>query len=149
LKTFWGRRASLLYQILLGAWRLIPRWRSETPWRSKASLLRFRWAPVVGVPITEVADTLVQWLRWMTSSYVGHPDTKSTSLRSACLKYLSLAIPRYDSGLDNLVGRPRCVTFRGRCALIALPTCFGHPGFYVGNEGLPVGCAPDGPAKFF
>jgi hypothetical protein len=34
----------------------------ETPWRSEASLLRFGRAPVVGVPITEVANTSVQWL---------------------------------------------------------------------------------------
>jgi hypothetical protein len=41
--------------------------------------------PVVGVPIAEVANTLVQWLRWMAGSYVGHLDTKTTSLRSAFL----------------------------------------------------------------
>jgi hypothetical protein len=40
------------------------------------------------------------------------------------------------------------VTFQGRCALIALPACSRHPGFYIGNEGLPVGCAPNGPAKY-
>jgi hypothetical protein len=37
------------------------------------------------VPIVEVANTLVQWLRWMAGSYVGYLDTKMTSLRSACL----------------------------------------------------------------
>jgi hypothetical protein len=41
------------------------------------------------------------------------------------------------------------VLFRGRCALVALPSCSGHLGFYVGNEGLPVGCTPNGPAKYF
>jgi hypothetical protein len=41
------------------------------------------------------------------------------------------------------------VTFRGRCALVALPACSGHSGFYVGNEGLHVECAPNGPAKYF
>jgi hypothetical protein len=40
---------------------------------------------MVGVPIVEVANTLVQWLRWMAGSYVGYLDTKMTSLRSACL----------------------------------------------------------------
>jgi hypothetical protein len=120
----------------------------ETPWRSEASLLRFRQAPVVGVPITEVANTSVQWLCWMASSYVGHLDTKSTSLRSACLKYLGLAIPWYDYGPANLVGCHGCVTFRGRCALVALPACSEHLGFYVENEGLPEGCVPSGPAKY-
>jgi hypothetical protein len=37
-----------------------------------------RRAPVVGVPIAEVANTLAQWLRWMASSYIGHLDTKTT-----------------------------------------------------------------------
>jgi hypothetical protein len=41
------------------------------------------------------------------------------------------------------------VTFRDWRALIALPACFGRQGFYVRNEGLPVGCAPTGPAKYF
>jgi hypothetical protein len=40
---------------------------------------------VVSVPIAEVANTLVQWLHWMDESYVGHLDTKRTSLRSVCL----------------------------------------------------------------
>jgi hypothetical protein len=39
----------------------------------------FRRAPVVGVPIAEVANTLVQWLYWMAGGYVGHLDTKTTS----------------------------------------------------------------------
>jgi hypothetical protein len=81
----------------------------------------------------------------MAGRYVGRLDTKTTSLRSARLKYLGLAILRYIYGSANLVGRPGCVTFRGRCALIALPARSGHPGFYVGNEGLPMGCVPDGP----
>jgi hypothetical protein len=83
----------------------------------------------------------------MASSYGGRLDTKMTSLRSVCRKYLGLTIPRYDYGPANLVGRPGCVTYRGWCALVALPACSGHPSFYVGNEGLPVGCAPNGPAK--
>jgi hypothetical protein len=148
LKTFRGRRASLLCQIHLGTWRLVPRWRSEAQWRSEASLLRFRRAPVVGVHIAEVTNTLVQWLRWMASSYVGHVDNKTTSSRSACRKYLGLAIPRYDYGPTNLVGHPGCVTFRGRCAFVALPACSGHLGFYIRNEGLLVRCVPDGPVKY-
>jgi hypothetical protein len=104
---------------------------------------------VVGVPIAEVANTLLPWLRWMASSYVSRLDTGTTSLRSACRKYLGLAIPRYYYSPTNLVGHPGCVTFQGRCVLVALPACFGHPGFYVRNEGLPVGCTPDGRAKCF
>jgi hypothetical protein len=62
--------------------------------------------------------------------------------------YLGLSIPRcvYDSA--NQVGRLRCVNFQGWCALVALSAYSGHPGFYVGNEGLPVGCALDGPIKY-
>jgi hypothetical protein len=41
-------------------------------------------ASMVGVPITKVVNTLVQWLCWMVSSYAGHLDTKTTSSRSAC-----------------------------------------------------------------
>jgi hypothetical protein len=52
--------------------------------RSIMEIYNFR-APVAGVPIAEVANTLVQWLRWMVSSYAGRLDTKTTSLRSACL----------------------------------------------------------------
>jgi hypothetical protein len=62
---------------------------------------------------------------------------------------LGPAIPTYDYGPASIVGRPGCMTFRGRCALVALPACSGHPGFYVRNEGLPVGCAPNGLAKYF
>jgi hypothetical protein len=40
-------------------------------------------------------------------------------------------------------------TFRDWCALVALPACSGHRGFFVGIEGLPVGCTPDGPAMCF
>jgi hypothetical protein len=100
--------------------------------RNIAEIYGFRRAPVVGLLIAKVANTLVQWLRWMASSYVGRLDTKTTNLRSACRKYLGLAIPRYDYGPANLVGRPGCVTFQGRCALVALPACSGHPRFYVG-----------------
>jgi hypothetical protein len=53
--------------------------------RSITGIYNFRQAPVVGVPVAEVANTLVSWLRWMVSSYVGHLDTKTTPLRSACL----------------------------------------------------------------
>jgi hypothetical protein len=52
--------------------------------------LRFRRPHVVGVPIAEVVNTLANWLRWMAGSYVGRLDTKTTSLRSACLNYLGL-----------------------------------------------------------
>jgi hypothetical protein len=31
--------------------------------RSIKEIYNFRWVPVVGVPKTEVANTLVQWLR--------------------------------------------------------------------------------------
>jgi hypothetical protein len=62
--------------------------------KSITEIYNFHQAPVVGVPIAEVANTLTQWLCWMTSSYVGRPDTKTTSLRSACHKYLGLTIPR-------------------------------------------------------
>jgi hypothetical protein len=121
------------------------------PWRSEAfkKIYNFRRASVVDVPIAKVDHTLVSWLRWMASSYVGQLDTKTTSLRSACHKYLGRSIPQYVYGSANLVGRPGLMAFRGRCALVALPACFGHQGFYVGNEGLPVGCAPNGPAKRF
>jgi hypothetical protein len=81
LKTFRGRRASLLCQILLGAWRL----KSTMEIRSITEIYNFRWASVVGVPIAKVANTLVSQLHWMASSYVGHLDTKTTSSRSACL----------------------------------------------------------------
>jgi hypothetical protein len=55
--------------------------------RSITEIRNFRRAlvAVVGVPIVEVANTLVQWLRWMVSNYAGRPDTKTTSSRSACL----------------------------------------------------------------
>jgi hypothetical protein len=57
------------------------------PWRSEAfkKIYNFRRATVVGAPIAKVANTLVSQLRWVASSYVGHLDTKTTSLRSACL----------------------------------------------------------------
>jgi hypothetical protein len=52
--------------------------------RSITEIYNFRRAPVVGVPIAKVANALVQWPRWMTSTYVGHLDTKMTSFLSAC-----------------------------------------------------------------
>jgi hypothetical protein len=112
-------------------------------------IYNFRRASVVSVPIVAKVDcTLLSWLRWVTSRYVGHLDTKTTSSRSVCLKYLGLTIPQYVYGSANLVGRPGYATSRGRCAIVALPAYSGHQGFYVGNEGLLVGCAPDGPAKY-
>jgi hypothetical protein len=81
LKTFRGRRASLLYQILLGSWRS----KSTMEIRSITEIYNFRRVSVVGVPTTKVANTLVSWLRWMAGSYVGRLDTKTTSVRSACL----------------------------------------------------------------
>jgi hypothetical protein len=81
-----GRRASLLYQILLGTWRS----KSTMKIRSITEIHNFRWAPVVGVRTAKVAKTLVPWLRRMAGSYVGRLDTKTTSLRSACLKSLVL-----------------------------------------------------------
>jgi hypothetical protein len=103
---------------------------------------------VVGVPIAEVINTLAPWLYWMASSYVGRLGTKMAFLRSAHLKYLGSAIPWYVYGSANLVGRPKYVTFRGQCALVAVPACSGHPRLYFGNEDLTVGCAPTGPAKY-
>jgi hypothetical protein len=81
LKTFWGRRASLLYQILLGRLEI----NSTMEIRSITEIRNFRRAPEVSVPIAKVANTLVSWLRWMASSYAGRLDTKMTSWRSACL----------------------------------------------------------------
>jgi hypothetical protein len=53
--------------------------------RSITEIYNFHRAPVVGVPIAKVNNTLVQWLRWMASHYVGRLDTKMTSLRSRAL----------------------------------------------------------------
>jgi hypothetical protein len=102
--------------------------------RSITTICKFRQTPVVGVPIAKVANTLVSWLRWIVGSYVGRLDTKTTSLRLARLKNLGLAIPRYIYGFANLVGRPGCVTFQGRCAFVALPECYGHLGYYMGMK---------------
>jgi hypothetical protein len=41
------------------------------------------------------------------------------------------------------------MTFHGRCAFATLPARSGPLWFHVGNEDLPEGCAPDGPAKYF
>jgi hypothetical protein len=80
---------------------------------------------MVGVPIVaKVDNTLVSWLCWVASSYVGRLDTKTTSSRSACLKYLGLAIPRYVHGSTNLVGHPECVISRGRCAFVSPASLF-------------------------
>jgi hypothetical protein len=53
--------------------------------RSITEIYNFRRAPVVGVPIAEVVNTLATWLYWMASIYVGRLGTNMTSLRSACL----------------------------------------------------------------
>jgi hypothetical protein len=53
--------------------------------RSIKEIYNFRRAFVVGVPTAKVANTLVSWLRWMADIYVGRLDTKTASLRSACL----------------------------------------------------------------
>jgi hypothetical protein len=58
--------------------------------RRITKIYNFCRAPVVGVPITKVANTLVQWLRWMVNNYVGRLDTKTTSLRSTHLNTLVL-----------------------------------------------------------
>jgi hypothetical protein len=129
LKTFRGRCDSLLYQICLGARRKVP-WRSEVSRRSTI----FVGSPVVGVPIAEVVNTLANWLHWMASSYVGRLDTKTTSSRSACLNPLGLAISWYVCGLGNLVRHPRCVTFRGRCALVACQPALDTQDFMSGMK---------------
>jgi hypothetical protein len=87
--------------------------------RSTTEIYNLRRAPVVVVPTTKVANTLVSWLRWMASRLVGRLDTKTSFLRLACLKYLGLAIPWYIYGSANLGGRPGCMTFRGRCASVS------------------------------
>jgi hypothetical protein len=80
--------------------------------RSIKEIYNFRQASVVGVPIAaKVDNTLVSRLRWVASSYVGRLDTKTTSSRSAFLKYLGLAIPLYVYGPANLVMCLGCVTF--------------------------------------
>jgi hypothetical protein len=83
-------------------------------------IYNFCRAPVVGVPtVAKVDNTSVPRLRWMASSHAGRLDTKMTSLRSARLGYLGLAIPWYVYDSANLVGRPGCVTSRGRCAFVS------------------------------
>jgi hypothetical protein len=53
--------------------------------RCITEIYNFRQAPVVGVPITEVVNTLVPWLYWLAGCYAGRLDTKTTSFRSVCL----------------------------------------------------------------
>jgi hypothetical protein len=117
--------------------------------RSIMETCNFRNAPVVGVPIAKVANTLVSWLRWMAGSYVGRLDTKTTSLRSSCLKilrscntsvYLWLCQSSWVPRMRDLL---RSVCFRSPASLL------WTPGVLRQNEGLSVGCAPDGPAKRF
>jgi hypothetical protein len=43
----------------------------------KLHFCNFRRAPVVGVPIAKVTNTLVPWLCWMAGSYVNRLDTKN------------------------------------------------------------------------
>jgi hypothetical protein len=52
---------------------------------SITEIYNLRRAPVVGVLIAEVVNTLANWLCWMSGSYVGHLGTKMTSLRLTCL----------------------------------------------------------------
>jgi hypothetical protein len=85
--------------------------------RSIIGIYNFHRAPVVGVPIAEVTNTLAQWLRWMVSSYVGRLDTKTTSLRSACRKYLGLTIPQVCPWLCQPSWAPRmCDLLRSVCS---------------------------------
>jgi hypothetical protein len=63
----------------------------------KLYLYDFRRAPVVGVPIAEVANTLVQCLRWMAGSYVGPLDTKRLPVgrrasNTQVLQYLDISM---------------------------------------------------------
>jgi hypothetical protein len=108
-----------------------------------------RRAPVVGVPTVKVANTLVSWLRWMAGSYVGRLDTKTTSLRSACRKYLGLTIPRVGlwpcqpSWAPQMRDLLRSVCYHSPASLLWTPRILRW------NAGLPVGCKPDGPAKNF
>jgi hypothetical protein len=96
--------------------------------RSIKEIYNFRQASVVGVPVVaKVACTLASWLRWMAGSNVGRLDTKKTSLRSARLKYLGLTIPWYVYGPANIVGRPGCMTSRGRCAFLSPASLFWMP----------------------
>jgi hypothetical protein len=145
LKTFRGRRDSLLCRILLGAWR--PTSAMEIG-RIK-EIYNFRQPPVVGVPKTEVANTSVQWLCWMAGSYVGGLDTKTTSFRSACRKYLGFAIPRVclwpcqPSWAPCMSDLPRSVCPCSPASLLWIPKTLRR------NEGLSVGCAPNGPPKYF
>jgi hypothetical protein len=54
--------------------------------RSIKEIYNFRRASMVGVPVVaKVANNVVSRLRWVISRYVGHLDTKTTSLRLACL----------------------------------------------------------------
>jgi hypothetical protein len=69
---------------------------------------------------------------WQLCWSSGHQDDL---LEVRVPSYLGLAIPWYVYGSANLVGCPGCVTFRGRCALIALPACSGHLELYVGMKG--------------
>jgi hypothetical protein len=63
--------------------------------------------------------------------------------------YLGLAIPRYVFGSTNLVGRHGCVTFlRSVCFVSLYQPTLDIPESYVGIEGLPMGCTPNGPAKY-
>jgi hypothetical protein len=55
------------------------------PRDQKLRIYDFRQAIMVGVPIAEVANTLVPWICWMAGGYAGRLGTKMTSMRSVCL----------------------------------------------------------------
>jgi hypothetical protein len=102
-----------------------------------------RRAPVVGVPTVKVANTLVSWLRWMAGSYVGRLETKTTSLRSACRKYLGLTIPRVclwpyqPSWAPRMRDLLRSVCYHSPASLLWTPRILRW------NAGLSVGCKPE------
>jgi hypothetical protein len=99
---------------------------------------------MVGVPMAKVANTLVSWLSWMADIYVGRLGTKNDFLEAG-----APCVPRSCNTLVCLrLYRPGCMTFHGRCAFEALPAYSEQLWSYVGNEGLPEGCAPSGPAKY-
>jgi hypothetical protein len=64
--------------------------------------------------------------------------------------YLGLVTPWYIYGSANLVGRPGMRDLpRSVCFCKPCQPALDTKEFCVGNEGLSVGCAPDGPAKRF
>jgi hypothetical protein len=124
LKTFWGRRASLLFLILLGAWR------STAPWRSEAPTIFVRSAWSVCLKFRSPIPLYNGSAGWPTTMLVVWTPKRPSQGRCAANTH-GLQYVRYAYGPANLVGRPGCVTSRGRCALVALPTCSGHLELYV------------------